>query len=296
MVFTFKIGLELIEIGWIDVIDIFLVAFLFYQLYQIVKGSVALRIILGGTALFAIWLVVNALEMELLSTILGQFIGVGVLGALVLFQPEIRKFLLLIGKAEYFRNNIFVQLLGRKSKELNFDVDIFIDACMEMAASNTGALLVFTKSSELKIYIETGDWINAEPSRRLIIAIFNKYAPLHDGAMIIGKDGKILAAKCLLPLSENLNLPPEMGLRHRSAVGLTEVTDAIVLVVSEERGSISLVKSGIVIQGLSMRELKKKIIFYLTNHDSDEENNEIKKETPKMIDIEESDNSFVSEI
>jgi uncharacterized protein (TIGR00159 family) len=271
--FLFKIGL--IDIHWVDVIDIFLAAILLYELYRLVKGTVAFRIILGVMAIVLIWLLVSALGMELLSTILGQFIGIGVLGAVILFQQEIRKFLLVIGKANYLSNNQLWKVIWRNSApRTQINLDVFIESAQEMSASLTGALMVFTKGSELKFYAESGDHLDALASKRLVLSIFNKYSPLHDGAMVIGKNGRIIAVRCILPVSENHELPASLGLRHRSAIGLTEITDAIVVVVSEETGQISLVKGGQIIRDLTTKQLKGKLLFYLTHENEEEEENE----------------------
>lgn len=273
MTLLFKIGF--LEIGWVDAIDIFLVTILIFQIYQLVKGSVAVRILLGGFAIFMLWLIVRALEMELLSTILGQFIGVGVLGGLILFQQEIRKFLLVIGKANYLSNNSFLRNLWRSAlSDSKVPIDVFISASQEMSASLTGALVVFTRSSELKFYAESGDEIDAIASKRLIIAIFNKYSPLHDGAMIVDKMGRIVAARCILPVSENNDLPASLGLRHRSAIGLTEVSDAVVLVVSEETGHISIVSNGKINRNLSPDMLRQKLETLLTIDSEEKEKEE----------------------
>lgn len=269
MIVGIQIGL--IEFGWLNILDILLVAILLYQLYLILKGNVAIKIIAGGGAIFGIWLIVTALEMELLAKILGQFIGVGVIGALVLFQTEVRKFLLLIGKAQYFKDNWFMNFFFRKEKELEVDLDVFLDACTEMSSFQVGALIVFTRNSDLSQFKETGDILDAVASKRLITSIFNKYSPLHDGAIIIGRNGRIESARCVLPLSDNINLPAEFGLRHKCAIGLTEVTDAMILVVSEETSNISLVIYTEVMRGLTKRELKKKMKVFLTNKDEKEE-------------------------
>ncbi len=268
------LGLKIsfIEIGWLNVLDILLVAILLYQLYLILKGNFALKIIWGAGAIFGVWLIVTALEMELLSKILGQFIGVGVIGALVLFQTEVRKFLLLVGKAEYFKDNWFLRLFLKKQKVLDIDLDLFIDVCFELGTNSTGALMVFGRNSDLSQFRETGDILDALPSKRLITSIFNKYAPLHDGAMILNRYGRIESARCVLPISDDATLPAEYGLRHKSAVGLTEVTDALVLVVSEETGQVSLVAYAEVMRGMTKREIKKKMIYFLTNQNEKEEN------------------------
>ncbi len=271
MIFLFQLGF--LQITWLDIIDILLVSVLLYELYRLVKGSVAVRILLGGLSILMLWLVVSALNMELLSTILGQFIGVGVIAALILFQQEIRKFLLVLGKANYLNNSFFIwSFWGNNSLKTNIDIDVFVEAAQEMGASLTGALMVFSKGTELKFYADSGDEIDAKASKRLIISIFNKYSPLHDGAMIISNEGRIQAARCILPVSENDQIPASLGLRHRAAIGLTEVTDALIIVVSEETGVVSLVRHGEIYRNLPPKELKKKIAYYLTQ-----------KETPTEI-------------
>lgn len=269
MTLIFYIGF--LEIGWIDLLDVFLVSILIYQLYQLVRGSVAMRIVMGGGAIFGLWVLVSALGMELFSKILGQFIEGGVIVTLILFQQEIRKFLLLIGKGNYFNQSGLIRLFWRSTMPKSpVKVEVFVEAAQEMSASLTGALIVFTKSSELKFYAESGDAIDAIASKRLIISIFNKYSPLHDGAMIIGRRGRINSVRCILPVSDNQDLPAALGLRHRAAIGLTEATDAVVLVVSEETGNISLVKHGNIIRNLSPRELKNKLNDYLTTQDEED--------------------------
>jgi len=254
--------LKFINIGWIDTIDILLVAFLLHQSYLLVRGTMAARILLGILAVVAAWAVVSFLEMELLSNILGQFINVGVIAALILFQSEIRQFLLVIGKAHYFRNLIMRSFFGATKTQVK--VEAFVEASIQMSASLTGALIVFEKEDDLKNIIKQGDEIDAIASPRLIISIFNKYCPLHDGAMVIGQDGRISSVRGILPLSENTELDPELGTRHRAALGVTEVCDAIVLIVSEERGSISVARHGRLYRNLSPLDIRRKLLLYLT--------------------------------
>jgi uncharacterized protein (TIGR00159 family) len=264
--FLFRVGF--LEISWVDIIDITLVSILLYQVYKLMRGSVAVKIFLGFLSLYLIYLVVNAAEMELLSAILGQFMGVGVLAAIILFQQEIRKFLLLIGKTTIFnRDNIFNGLPWRKNDQLrNVNVTPIIEAAKTLGGSNTGALIVFSKSSELRFYAESGDLIDAVISKRLLLSIFNKYSPLHDGAVIIYQ-GKIKAARCILPVTEQENLPAHFGLRHRAAIGMSEITDSLTIVVSEETGQLSAVKNGKIYHNLSTLELRKKINEYLYEED-----------------------------
>ena len=204
--------------------------------------------------------------MELLSSILGQFMGVGVLATIILFQQEIRKFLLVIGKSTSFKSNdsFFRSFaIWRKQEVGDYNISPIIDAIKIMSGTNTGALIVFTKDSELKFYVDSGDFIDAEISNRLLLAIFNKYSPLHDGAVIIHKN-RIRAARCILPVSENDSLPAQYGLRHRAAVGMSELTDTLILIVSEETGEMSMAKNGIVDRNLSGMEIRQKINEYLS--------------------------------
>lgn len=265
MIPLFSIGF--LEIQLNDIIDILLVTVLLYQLYKLLMGSVALKIFLGLLSVYLLYLVVRAAGMELLSIILGQFMGVGVLAAIILFQPEIRRFLLLIGKTTAFNNDRFFRSFPwRRDQAEKMSLTPFIEAAKTLAGKNTGALIVFSKSSELKYYAESGDLIDAVISKRLLMSIFNKTSPLHDGAVIIAGN-RIKAARCILPVSENNEIPASMGLRHRAAIGLTEITDSIVLVVSEETGQIALVRNGEVYRNLSSADLRVKLNQFLFDTD-----------------------------
>jgi diadenylate cyclase len=266
MIFLFNIGF--LEVSWVDIIDISLVSILLYQVYKLIRGSIAVNIFLGILALYLIYLIVRAAEMELLTTILGQFMGVGVLAMIILFQPEIRKFLLVIGRSAEFRENFFKTISNwRNTYQDDFDIQQVIEAAKTLKASKTGALIVFSRDVELRFYIETGDALNAEVTRRLLLAIFNKHSPLHDGAVIIYK-GRIKAARCILPVSENDHLPAHFGLRHRAAVGMSENTDTLVLAISEETGRLILARNGAFLRGLKLSQVEQKILDYLHNTES----------------------------
>lgn len=248
-----------ITIRFLDVIDILLVAFLLYQLYMLIKGTVAFNIFIGLFFVYLFWLLVRALDMELLGSFMGQFIGVGVLALIVVFQQEIRRFLLLIGSNDQINRFLRVDRLfasdGGKGAG-NLQIKMIVKACENMARTNTGALIVIAQKSELREYARTGEKLNARISDALLETIFFKNAPLHDGAVIVtGK--RIIAARCILPLTENENLDPKMGLRHRAAVGITEATDALAIVVSEERGNISYALQGEINENVSGIELSK---------------------------------------
>lgn len=254
--------------GWIDFIDISLVAVLLYQVYKLIRGSLAVNIFLGILALYLVYLIVRAAQMELLATILGQFMGVGVLAMIILFQPEIRKFLLLIGRStEINREGIFKSISNwRNEYHDDFDIHEVTEAAKTLKATKTGALIVFSRDTELKFYIETGDVIDAEVTKRLLLSIFGKQSPLHDGAVIIYK-GRIKAARCVLPVSENDHLPPHFGLRHRSAIGMSENSDTLVMAISEETGRLILARNGKFIRGLKLKQVEQKILEYLHNEE-----------------------------
>lgn len=241
LVYQFHIGF--LNFGSIDVLDIGLVSLLLYQSYRLVRGSVAARILIGFIFIYLFYLVINAFGMALLSAILGQFIGVGVLAAIILFQKEIRKFLMMIGNTTQLDGGSWLRIFKPTNEETFVDVNAIVKAAQEMSKTFTGALIVLEKKSNLDEFIETGDEIDAVLSKRLLITIFNKTSPMHDGAVVI-KNGRVRAARCIIPVSENQFLPANYGLRHRAAIGLSEVNDAIVLVVSEETGKMSIVHHG----------------------------------------------------
>jgi len=240
LVIPFFIGLRLL-----DIIDILLVAFMLYELYNLVKGTAAINILLGIIAVFLVWRLVRILEMELLTEILGAFISVGFIALIVVFQPEIRKFLLLLGTPTFIRKKhgrfLFWKIHYNNDEFLS--IDPIVQACNKMAVSKTGALIVLGKINDLEEYITTGEITDARISEQLIENIFYKNSPLHDGAMII-MNNKIKAASCILPVSKSTDLPVHLGLRHRSAIGITEKSDAVAIVVSEQTGKISWSKAG----------------------------------------------------
>jgi len=265
MLFLFKIGF--LEVSWVDFIDIALVSVLLYQVYKLIRGSIAANIFLGILALYLVYLIVRAAQMELLAKILGQFMGVGVLAMIILFQPEIRKFLLVLGRSTEFRENIFNALSNwRHQYHDDFDIGQVMEAAKSLKASKTGALIVFSRDVELKFYAETGDALEAAVNKRLLLSIFNKLSPLHDGAVIIYK-GRIKAARCVLPVSENDNLPAHFGLRHRAAVGMSENTDTLVMAISEETGRLILARNGKYLKGLKLKQIEKKVLDYLHNNE-----------------------------
>jgi len=242
---NFKIP-AFLHFGWLDFIDVMLVSLLLFQLYRILRGSVAINIFIGIITVYFLWLVMRALKMQLLSTILGQFIGVGVIAIIVVFQQELRRFLLLIGTSGFLGRNSWRQAFKALSNETSTDkIDVLaiVRACKNMSSSNTGAIIIVSHKTDLSFYINTGDTILAQVNMRLLESIFYKNSPLHDGAVIISNN-EIKAARCVLPISDNPDLPNDVGMRHRAAAGITETTDALAIVVSEQTGKISVAKNG----------------------------------------------------
>ncbi len=245
-----------IQVRIIDVIDIVLVALLLYTLYRLLKGTAAISIFVGIVAIFLIWQLVKALQMELLTSILGAFVSVGFIALIIIFQPEIRRFLFTIGaKTRNGEIKIF-NIFKKKALHIKLDTEAICQACKSMSDIKQGALIVITRQNTLTDIVLTGVDIDAEISKPLIENIFFKNSPLHDGAMII-TNNRIAAARCILPVTNNNDLPGHYGLRHRAAVGVSENNDCIVLVVSEETGNISLVKEGEIttIQQENMRQV-----------------------------------------
>ncbi len=249
-----------ITIRILDIIDILLVAFLLYQMYNLIKGTTAINIFIGIFSVYLLWLIVRALNMQLLGSILGQVIGVGVIALIIVFQPEIRKFFLMVGNRYVKKKRFSIEKLFSfgedESKEVN--IAAIVNASTNMSAQKTGALIVLTHESDLYSIIKTGDIINSDTSSRLLESIFFKNSPMHDGAVIIRKD-KIAAARCVLPSTDRIDLPPQFGMRHRAALGITEKTDASVVIVSEETGSISFVQHGEIEYNISPNHLQKLI-------------------------------------
>ena len=247
--------MELLEIGFIELIDIALVAILIYQLYKLVKGTVAINIFIGLAAIYLLWKVVSVFQLQLLSEILGQFIGVGVIILAIVFQQELRKFLIVIGKGKVIKNKGIFKFNFSVEHKNNLNTQVIARACEDMAKTKTGAIMVATQMDDLAVFSESGVAMNAEISAPMIESIFYKNSPLHDGAVII-RDNKIISARCVLPVSNSEDFPGNLGMRHRAAVGITEESDAIAIIVSEETGSISYVKDGELFNGRTGEQLE----------------------------------------
>ncbi|MCF8217821.1 MAG: diadenylate cyclase CdaA [Bacteroidales bacterium] len=246
-----------IQIRILDIIDILLVAYLLYALYNLIKGTAAINIFVGIIAFYLIWQIVKAAQMELLSEILGKFISVGVLAVIIVFQQEIRKFLLLMGTPNFINRKSHGLFFWRTTSENkdNLNVDVVISACQQMANQKIGALIVVTHKHELEEVQQTGIYMDAEISSQLIVTTFYGDNPLHDGAIII-HNNRIQAARCILPVSRRTDFPSVYGLRHRAALGVTEQTDASAIIVSEQTGEIAYAHRGRITPNLKAEVLK----------------------------------------
>lgn len=251
----FMIGF--IQIRLLDIVDILLVAALLYQLYMLIRGTGAINIILGILAIYLLWWLVRLFEMELLTAILGQFVSVGVLALIIVFQPEIRKFLLFLGKKSFINqgSRSFFRELFQMDNDLDLNIPPIVNSCEAFSEQKTGALIVITRKNELESFIETGQRMDARISEQLLGSIFYKNSPLHDGAVVIS-DNRIVAARCVLPVSAIRRLPASLGLRHRAAIGITEQSDAVALVVSEQNGKISFCQGGDIKRNIKPLQLK----------------------------------------
>ncbi len=238
--------LNFLEFRITDVIDIFLVAVLLYYIYKLVRGTVAINIFIGIVIVWALWKLTELLQMKMISSMVGGFMNIGLIALIVVFQQEIRKFLLMIGSTNFSNKRNFVRhfkFLRREEETSNVNINAILAACEKMAASKTGALLIFERSNSLEFVKSTGDKMNIEITQPIIESIFYKNSPLHDGAVVI-ENNSIVATRVILPVSHEKVIPHRFGLRHRAAVAITERTDALALVVSEETGLVSYVKNG----------------------------------------------------
>ncbi len=236
---------DLLQFTVLDVIDIILVAFLLYYAYKLIKGTVAINIFIGIVVIYLIYLLVDALQMKMLTNILGGFMSVGIIALIVVFQPEIRKFLLMIGSTNLgAKGGLMKRLNFMRTQAINAtEAEVVVAACTKMGSSKTGALIVLERNNNLDFLVSTGDEMNITVTQPILESIFFKNSPLHDGAIIIANN-VVKATRVILPVNNEKNIPARFGLRHRAAIGVTEKTDALAIVVSEETGQVSYIKNG----------------------------------------------------
>ncbi|QBA64740.1 diadenylate cyclase CdaA [Muriicola soli] len=241
-----------------DLLDILLVAILLYYIYKLVRGTAAVNIFLGIVFVWAFWKFTQLLGMKMISSVVGGFMQVGLIALIVVFQQEIRKFLLMIGSTNLANKRSFGKRFSFLKQEgiiPDLKIGVVLEACEKMAKNRTGAILVIERNNSLDFVRSSGDKMNAEVNLPIIESIFFKNSPLHDGAAIL-RGNRIIATRVILPLSQERNIPLRFGLRHRAAIGITEKTDALALVISEETGNISYIKNGEFIMYKDIKELE----------------------------------------
>ncbi|MBC8770189.1 diadenylate cyclase [Arenibacter sp. BSSL-BM3] len=238
--------LNFLDFSVTDIIDIFLVAVLMYYVYQLVRGTVAINIFIGIVIVWAFWKLTEVLGMKMISSMVGGFMQVGLIALIIVFQQEIRKFLLMVGSTNFASKRNFLKhfkFLKEDGLTIGTNVDAIISACERMGNTKTGALIVIARNNSLDFVKSSGDKMYIEITQPILESIFYKNSPLHDGAVVI-EDNFIVATRVILPVSNERSIPLRFGLRHRAAVGITEKTDSLALIVSEETGLISYIKNG----------------------------------------------------
>lgn len=258
---SIKIGF--LELRALDIVEILLFALFLYQVFKFLRGSLALNILIGYASLGLVYWIVKFLDLQLLSKVLGGLFSAGIIGMFIIFQPEIRRFMLYIGKGSgisrksFWQRSNFEKITGGQVEDE--DEKLISLAISNMSAARIGAIIVFTGTTE-KMYLEnTGVKLNASISAKLIESVFQKSSPLHDGAMIIS-NRKIYSAGAVLPVSENPELPSRIGMRHKAGVGISEHLDVIVIIISEDSGQISVASRGRLRQNITTEQLKDNIL------------------------------------
>ena len=242
------ISINFQNLNLINIVDVLLVCLILYYIYRLLKGTVAINIFLGILIIFTIWKITQYAGLRLLSSILGQFTGMGFLAIVIVFQQEVRRFLLALGSTNIFKKNLIFRkisfLSGTKiTPNIKKNSEILISACKKMGSERTGALILLERNQSLEFIKTSGDSMNIELNQPILESIFYKNSPLHDGAIII-QEGYIVATRVILPVITQNSIPKQYGLRHRAAISITEKTDALALVVSEETGKTSYIKNG----------------------------------------------------
>jgi diadenylate cyclase len=244
-----KIGF--LTLTWIDVIDISILAILFYKIYMVMRGTIAAQIFAGLIAIITFSFISQAANLTALSWMLRKLTDIWVIAFIILFQPEIRRVLILFGRTRFLR--FFLKL------DVEETINEIVNAVSEMSNLRYGALIIITRGTGLRTFIETGVQVHASVSKNLLVSIFNPKSPLHDGAVII-KDRIIESAQCTLPLSQTTHYQDKrLGMRHRAGLGLSEQADVFIVIVSEETGQISIAENGILYRGLSIAELRTRL-------------------------------------
>ena len=271
---------QLTKMEWSDYLDIIIVAYLLYKLFSLIRNTGTKQIAKAIGVILAVAWLTDLLNLYALGFVMEQFLQIGLIALVVLFQPELRRML------DHLGNMKFRKFLGIEKEEQEMDPIIkqTVAACEVMSKERVGALIVFARDNRLDEYTKTGTTLEAQVSEQLIRNIFFPKASLHDGAMII-RDGKMAAAGCVLPLSNSSRISADLGTRHRAAVGISEVTDAVVVVVSEETGTISVAENGMLKRHLAPKTLEKLLTRELCPDDSEEQKNAMTRLTNKLKSI-----------
>ncbi len=260
-----------IEVGWFDLLDILLVSIVLYKLFRALRGSLAYQLALSFSFLYLFYLGVKLAGLELLTSITGKVIDISAVALVVVFHKELRQFFLRIGRAaSTFQFSLLKGFVQQDLNNKKVNLQAISDSVKLLSQTKTGALIAIAKTSDIRFFAETGEQLDALVSKRLLLSIFQKNSPLHDGAVIIAS-GRIKAAKCHLPIYDDSELPAHYGLRHHAAVSLTEAIDAVVVVVSEQSGNISIAHSGKLEANVQVSDFKSLLVKYL-NEDPEELN------------------------
>ncbi len=260
MIFLFD--MSIFKLRFFDVVDIVAVAFILKWLYNVLRGSLALRILAGVVSLYILWLVVRTLHMDLLTLLLNQFISLGVIILAIVFQPELRRFLVVLGNQTLSGKFANIFQLSTPKTDSSIEIKEIVRAMQDASETQTGVLIVVTNNTNLEQYVETGIVLDCAVQHTILNSIFLRDSPLHDGAVII--DNKIIrAAKCILPVSASIDLPAEAGLRHRAALGISEATSALALIVSEETGKMGYANKGALVTDIDLVTLQKTLSDFL---------------------------------
>jgi len=241
------------NISIMDIIDLSLVGYLLYRLYKLARGTAAINIFFGLIAIYTVYQIFDVLRMKFITQILGGFISITFIIIVILFQQEIRKYLSQLGKGKIVKNKQLLKFFNSENEE-NLNINSIIKACTEFQKTKTGAIMVLTNSDDLNYITENAVLLNSEINYPLLDSIFYKNSPLHDGAIVI-RNNRIVAARCILPVSNDDDFPGELGMRHRAAVGISEHSDAITIIVSEQNGKISYTHEGKIKIGVSEKQL-----------------------------------------
>ncbi|HPG06056.1 MAG TPA: diadenylate cyclase [Saprospiraceae bacterium] len=265
MIWAFKVGI--LEIRILDILDIAIVAYLLFSIYKLLKGSVAFNIFIGLALLYGLYVLVNVLDMKLLSLFLTNIGNLGVILLIIIFQPEIRRFLLYLGNTTLkSRADFFRRIFPKQEKLFTADLRAFTkeiaEGILALQKDQEGALIILEGQSEMSEIEESGEVIDAQISGHLITSIFRKESPLHDGAVLI-KHSRIAFARCILPVSAQEDLPDWAGLRHRAGLGVSEIHDVLAIIVSEETGNLAVAEKGELTEDLDLEQVSSRILKYL---------------------------------